>query len=647
MKRLLRYWVIAVFVIAVFPTQAQQLRSVFWNVWDVEIYDFDLAQNTFTVREIYDVAFEGTARKGNAFIENTNLERLTDVKVYQNNQLLNESCSGSNGTFCVQRVSDGVSIDYYFNDPIVNGNGHFIVEYKVHGALRVYEGGDQLWWTAVPSDTYGFSVGSSTITVTLPPELAPREGIDPIVTYGASSEIHVKGSVIVAQATERIAGNNNFEIRAQFPHTGLLAQPSWQSDFDTQRDYEENVKPLIDLGAIAMSLLLAIGGPLGVYAHWLSKGRDPQVGPVPSFLSEPPSDLPPAVVGSLVDESVDTQDILSTVIDLARREYLVIEEDQNKLIGIFTSSEFTFKRTDKPTTDLRQYEQDTLRYIFSGGQERSLEAMKNKFYIHIPKLQKTLYQEMVDEGLFGSNPEQTRSLYTGLGVFILMGAALVGFGLISAVGETLSPILLCFPFSIAISGVMMLLFGQHMPRKSEKGAEEAAKWGAFREYLENIEKYADVENVAQDFDRYLPYAVAFGIEKGWIRRFSRVSTTPIPTWYFPTYRGGHYGGGYRAGSPFPSFGGNRPLSSKDVIPGDLARAGGGGLESMEQGLSGGLESMSKGLSQMLESASRTITSTPAPSNSGSSGSWGGGGSSFSGGGSFGGGSSGGGSRGFG
>jgi uncharacterized membrane protein len=646
MKRLLRYWVIAAFIISVFPTQAQQLRSVFWNVWNVEIYDFNLAENTFMVQEIYDVAFEGTARKGNAFIENNYLDRLTDVKVYQDNVLLTESCSERAGTFCVRRVSDGVSIDYYFNEPITNSNGHFTVEYKVHGALRAYEGGDQLWWTAVPTDTYGFSVGSSTITVTLPPELAPREGIDPVVTYGASSEIDVKGSVIVARSTNRIAGNDNFEIRVQFPHSGLLVQPRWQADFDEQRDYEENVKPLIDLGAIALSLLIAIGGPLAVYSHWLSKGRDPQVGPVPTFLSEPPSNLPPAIVGSLVDESVDTHDILSTIIDLARREYLVIEENQNKLVGIFTSSEFTFKRTDKPTTDLRKYEKDTLKYIFSNKQERSLDALKNKFYVHIPKLQKALYEEMVQEGLFDSNPEQTRSTYTGLGVFILGIAGLAGIGLISMLEDNLSPILLCFPFAIGISGLMMLLFGQHMPRKSARGAEEAAKWSAFREYLENIEKYADVEGVAKDFDRYLPYAVAFGIEKGWIRRFSRVASTPIPTWYFPTYRGGRYGGGYRAGSPFPSAG-NRPLSSKDVIPGDLASAGGGGLDAMGQGLSGGLESMSKGLSQMLESASRTITSTPAPSNNGSSGSWGGGGSSFSGGGSFGGGSSGGGSRGFG
>src|SRR5690606_17925407 len=115
---------------------------------------------------------------------------------------------------------------------------------------------------------------------------------------------------------------------------------------------------------------------------------------------------------------------------------------------------------------------------------------------------------------------------------------LLGCGLVSAFEDTLSPILLCLPFAMGISGLFMLIIGQHMPRKSKKGAEEAAKWIAFREYLENIEKYADLDNVAKDFDRYLPYAVAFGLEKSWIRRFSKVSATPIPSWYYPTYRGG-------------------------------------------------------------------------------------------------------------
>ena len=48
-----------------------------------------------------------------------------------------------------------------------------------------------------------------------------------------------------------------------------------------------------------------------------------------------------------------------------------------------------------------------------------------------------------------------------------------------------------------------------MPRKTEAGAEAAAKWKAFRRYLDDIEKYENLNESREIFDRYLPFTVAF------------------------------------------------------------------------------------------------------------------------------------------
>src|SRR6185295_1434583 len=110
-----------------------------------------------------------------------------------------------------------------------------------------------------------------------------------------------------------------------------------------------------------------------------------------------------------------------------------------------------------------------------------------------------------------------------------------------------------------------------MPAKTRKGAEEAAKWRAFYEYLQNLEKYSDVEEASKHFDDFLPYAVAFGLDRAWVRRFAQVQNVPIPYWYYPTYMGGRYHGGYIAGSPLP-----RPAMGGG-LPGPLAHAGGSGV----------------------------------------------------------------------
>lgn len=622
-----------------------QDRSVTWNRWDVTIDQIDTTNNRFQVSEQYDIDFDGTFRFGSAEIPTRNLNSIRDIQVFENGVPLDPSCSQQPGTFCVTYPSGNVAITYYFEEPITNGQQDFELRYTVNGALRVYPDGDQLWWDAVPEEHYGFPVLNSTITVELPAGYAPREGVDPVVTYGGvPTEIEVRGTTVTATATRALSGDEGINIRVQYPHDPNATPPAWQSNFDTQRAFEENVAPLINLGALALSALIAIGGVLFFVIMYQRRGRDPEVGPVPTYLSEPPSDLPPAVVGTLIDERADPRDVISTVIDLAHREYLVIEESRTEgLFGLGGSSEFTFKRTDKPADDLRPFEKRMLTSLFSGSRlERTMTSLRNTFYSVISTIQSNLYDELVTEGLFDRNPNTTRAIWSGVAIIFVVGAVVLG-GLIMSSVDSLSPILLAIPASLMLVALVGLVVAPAMPAKTRRGAEEAAKWKAFYEYLRNVDQYADLQEAAQQFDRYLPYAVAFGLDNRWINSFKRVEYAPIPPWYFPTYLGG-YRGGYIAGSPFPRGG----AVGDAGMPGELARAGGGGLlNDMSGGLAGGLESISSGMTDMLNSATRVMTSRPQQASSGTSGSWRSGGRSWSGGGFSGGGFSGGGSRGFG
>ncbi len=625
-----------------FSSVDAQSKSLVWNRWDVLINNVDVTGNAFDVTESYDVDFTGSFRFGSAVIPLTNLNSITDISVSQNGQALQDSCSEQAGTFCTENTSDGKSITYYFLRALNNASAKFQISYHVEGALRIYSGGDQLWWIAIPSEHYGYPIQNSTITVEMPQGSAPREGVDSVETYGVPGTVNVKGTTITATANREIVGDETFEIRVQYPHNAAAQPPAWQSTFDTQRAYDENTKPLVDIGLIALSLLIGIGGTLAIYARWYTKGRDPQIGPVPKFITDPPDSLSPAIVGTLIDEKADVQDVISILVDLARRGYLVMEETQEAgLFGMGTSSKFTFKRTDKADSDLKSYEKRMLNSLFSLRMERTMDSMRNTFYTVISALQADLYKGLVDEGLFTTNPQTTRAMWSGFGVLLLVVAGVLFFFGASAV-EDVSGALLLLPFAIGWVGIVAMIAGNAMPAKTRKGAEEAAKWRAFYEYLQNLEKYSDVAEAAQHFDDYLPYAVAFGLDRSWVRRFSAVPNVPIPYWYYPTYLGGRYHGGYIAGTPLPHYG-----MGGSGLPGPLAHAGGSGsLDSMSRNMSGGLQNISTGLTSMLSSASRVMTSQPQAS-SGGSGRWSSGGSGWSGGGGFGGGGSGGGGRGFG
>jgi uncharacterized membrane protein len=359
-------------------------------------------------------------------------------------------------------------------------------------------------------------------------------------------------------------------------------------------------------------LLVLVGGPLLVLALWYSRGRDPEVGVYADYLPQPPSDLPPGIVGTLIDEKVDMHDVVSTIVDLARRGYIIINEEKRDHIYI---------RTDESTKNLRAYEVLLLQKLFGKKKERKLSDLRYNFSSALPALHAAMYKELEAEGFVPVSPQAVRTRYGCFtGIAVIVGSALVFVpGILTG-----ADLAFCIGLGFLPTILALAVAGRHMPRKTELGALEASKWVAFKNYLNHIEDYTDLKEATAIFDRYLPYAVAFGLQTSWINKFSRIDTTPIPTWYGPI--------GYPR--PIHMGGGSRPMT-----------AGTGGsvsmpsLEGMSQSMTGGLEGMSKGLTRMLTSTSTILESTRSTSSST------GGSGGFSGG--FSGGSSGGGSRGFG
>jgi uncharacterized membrane protein len=218
---------------------------------------------------------------------------------------------------------------------------------------------------------------------------------------------------------------------------------------------------------------------------------------------------------------------------------------------------------------------------------------------------------------------RTGYVIAAVGIFAL--AAVTFIGLVAILPEDAAYVGCCGSVALGITALLVGIVGRHMPSKTAKGAEEAAKWDAFRNYLKNIEGYEEIAQAGELFEKYLPYATAFGLDRSWIHKFAAVPHTPIPPWYYP----------YGYGRPIYQAG-NRPAGSSGSGTAPALPS----LDSAAGGMAGGLESMSAGLTRMLNSTASTLRSTPPSSSSGRSS------GGFSGG--FSGGSSGGGgSRGFG
>jgi len=609
------------------PAQAQS-KTLVWERYDVFLNVLPNGDLRVTERQTINFT-SGVFTFGFAIIPLEKMESITDISISEpNGPVYTEVGYGIDPrSFYVNEVGDELEVYWYF-PPAVNETRTFDLSYTVRGAVRIYESGDKLQWIAIDGER-DFPILNASVQVTIP-EGASFQDIDSAGVRADWEQLDSGRSVrYVAQGS--MGPSDVMEIGVEFTHGVLPSNvPAWQAAVDEQETYDLNVRPILNLGVGAVAAIIAIGGPLLVYLMWYLRGRDPAIGPVPDYVEVPPDDMPPGLLGSLIDEQADMQDVVATIVDLARRGYLRIEEKEGKGFFGLGSTDFTFVRTDKDDADLRKYERKVIQGIFTGSRtERKLSALRNKFYTKLPGIQEALYEELVSSGLFKRRPDRTRATWSGFGVVALVGAIIVG--VLTVPLSTYAGLIPCLAVALGLGAISMLMVGRYMPAKTLQGAEATAKWNAFRNYLRRIEHLQDLQQAANLFEPYLPYAIAFGMNQSWVNKFARLSEAPAPGWYVPYPR--HY-------SDSGDVGGGGGGLARSMPMGSGGRSG--GLQGMSDSLGGGLQSMSDGLSTMLNSAGRVLGS--APSSSGSSG---GGGGGFSGGGFSGGGGGGGGGRGFG
>jgi uncharacterized membrane protein YgcG len=606
--------------------QAQD-KSLYWQRYDVNI---TVQPNSdVLVEEIQQIQFtSGDFHFGYRAIPLDRVDQITDVSVAE---VINGSerpyASGSTGEygFTASTEEGKLKITWYF--PYTRNTAHtYIVRYRVVGGLRIYEGGDQIWWKAIGAD-HNFPIRASKVTVSLPATFSQDQL--KVESYGASARNYVTDRGAVVFEAQNIAADQELEVRVQFPH-GVVqgSAPAWQAADDQRQQWG----PVVSVIFGGLGLVLLVGGPLAVYLLWYTRGRDLPMGLVAEYITEPPSDLPAGIVGTLVDEKADMKDIIASLVDLARRGAIRMEEERREgFLGIGSGSDFVFHLEDARKA-IRPYEQTLIERIFGGRSERRMSDLREKFYTAIPELNKQLYEEIVKEGFFPRSPKATRRLWMGMGGAGVIVSGIIGFCLLGVLGGY-SPWAICPAMALGITMVGLMVTGGYMPRKTAKGVEEATKWLAFKRYLQTIEKHGDLAAAKDKFEEFLPYAIAFGIERSLINKFAAIDA-PAPSWWGPVFVPGHgyghahdYGGGM-AGQSVGRAGGP---------PGTLAGEGGKApsLSGMSQSIGTSLASMSVGLGAMLSSASHTLASAPSSSSGG--GGWSGGG--FGGGGGGGGGSS--------
>lgn len=651
---------------------AAQDRSVEWRRFDVTI---DLREDgSYHIAERQEIDFQGGPfRTGFANIPLARTEGITNVTIAEIvdgeedplRRVTPSSYAQTAGTYTSQTTTSEIQIEWAF-DPVRDDTRTFLLEYDVAGALRVYldsdPPGQEISWFVVGAETTEIGpVNESTVTINLPVAVDPAQ--TEIRPWDDPAAQTTDGQQWIGTVRNLTAGDS-FEVGLRFPPIVPVGPPSWQQADDARSEREEEIETkaawynvlLLGLGGI-----IAVGGGLGVFGLWYTRGRDPHTGLVADFLPTPPDNLPPGAAGTLLDERANEHDIVATLVDLGHRQVIKIEEvSDDGFLGFGGSTDFTLTMLT-PDAELAPFERDLLNAIFgaqaAAGMTQKLSEINQRFVAAQPVIRQHLYDEVVKRGYFTHSPEATRSRWRSAAIAIGVLGIIGGCVASSLIGDV-AP-LVWVPIAVVVGLALVLAaLSAALPRKTVAGAEATAKWRAFRKYLSEIERFEKLDEAKEIFDRYLPYAIAFGLERSWVAKFAAVET-PSPQWY-----GGGGGGSFGRGigetwSSGPGRG--RSGGGTVIFPGGGWGDGGagGGNANDGGGSTGGggfdipdlqetsdragrsLQSSSDSLFDLLNTAARTFGGSSGGGGWGGGGGFGGG---FGGGGSRGGG---GGSRGFG
>ncbi|MBI4137385.1 DUF2207 domain-containing protein, partial [Candidatus Roizmanbacteria bacterium] len=133
-------------------------------------------------------------------------------------------------------------------------------------------------------------------------------------------------------------------------------------------------------------------------------------------------------------------------------------------------------------------------------------------YSVVSTVQDLIYADLVKEGYFPENPDKVRKYYA-----IIAGIAAFTFNF----------------FLLIISAI----FGRIMPKKTMEGVHASNVARSLKNFLTSQERQLEFQAKNQMFfEKLLPFAIAFGVEKVWAKRFQDIDMKQ-PDWYEGTTHG--------------------------------------------------------------------------------------------------------------
>ncbi len=430
-------------------------------------------------------------------------------------------------------------------DRTVTGVQTYVISYQLSGVINPFDDHDELYWNAIGP---GWNVTAFNPTVTVTAPAAPYRVTCFAGRVGGNAPCgaaRVEGDTATFQSN-MVTPTDALTVAVAYPKGTFAATPRWfEEQWSLDRAFSRT--PLTVGGAGAL-LAVVVGG---VAALGYSVGRDRRAVGSPTDVAfaapgtegvrvglldreqspvdfAPPDGVRPAQFAVVRNEAVRNGDMAATIVDLAVRGYIRIEE-----VGEGRRVDYELVRLREPDDRLLSYERSLLRSLFSAhGDTVALSDLEDTFAAKLQSVKSEVYDDAVRNGWFARRPDRVVMRWRALGFLI----TLVGAGLLTAAIIWTKVALL--PVPIVIGGLLIFVFAKRFPSRTPAGTGLRRRIGGFELFMRDSEapraQWAEHRNI---FSEYLPYASVLGIATKWARTFEPLGSEAMAgatAWYVGT-----------------------------------------------------------------------------------------------------------------
>ncbi len=498
------------------------------------------------------------------------------------------------------------------------GEYRYRLSYRTNRQLGFFRGHDELYWN-VTGNNWAFPIDRATARVRLPAGV-PAGDLTLEAYTGRSGETGAD-----YRAEVDASGLAAFRVdRTLNPGEGLTIVLTWPKGYVTEPGTVQRLGFLVrDNRSVATGLLGTVVLLLYYFIAWVRVGRDPAPGTIMPLYA-PPLGLSPAAMRYIYKMGFDTKAYAAALIDMAVKGYLTVNDEDGYVLT---------RKRDADKGALSAGERKLVWHLFGGGEQAVLQRANHQPIRKSIKALKRLLRNEYHRVYF-----RTNGAYLIPGVIIAAATVVLGsytkvsdqagllFMIIWLAGWTFTVFtlasqgqwlmagvfavvevaaLVTLTTVIASIGVTLLLlvlltinavFYYLIKAPTHSGRRLMDAIEGFRLYLSVAERdRLDVvnppEQTPQLYEKFLPYALALGVDQQWSERFADTLRDAAagdaqyrPSWY----RGSHWDGGDIAGfSSSLSSSLTGAVGRASQAPGSSSGSGGGGSSGGGGGGGGG------------------------------------------------------------